>query len=114
MYTRSAIFEGRIKPGKEDEFYRAVEQRLIPAWKQMLHASAVRVYRPVRQDEDTPEVFMVQEIDYPSLKAIDEALASPRREAAAAAHKSITHLYEGRHYHYVYQNLNIGVAGDES
>lgn len=105
MYTRSAIFEGTILPGKEEEFYRAVTERLLPAWRQMLHATEVRLYRPVRQDEGTPSVFLVQEIDYPSLEAIDEALASPRREAAAKAHESVRHLYDGKHYHYIYQKL---------
>lgn len=105
MYTRSAVFSGRIKPGKEEEFYTAVEERLLPAWRQMLHAQDVRLYRPVRQDEGTPEVFLVQEIDYPSLEAIDEALASTRREIAGAALASVQHLYEGSHYHYVYRKL---------
>ena len=105
MYTRSAIFEGEIHPGKEEEFYQAVTERLLPAWRQMLHATDVRLYQPVRQDEGTASVFLVQEIDYPSLEAIDEALSSPRREAAAEAHASIRHLYEGRHYHYVYKKL---------
>ncbi len=105
MYTRSAIFVGKILTGRVDEFYRAVELRLLPAWKQMLHATDVRLYRPVRQDEAAPEVFLVQEIDYPSLEAIDEALASPRREAAATAHQSVMHLYKGYHYHYVYRKV---------
>lgn len=105
MYTRSAIFEGCILPGREEEFYQAVEERLLPAWRQMLHATDVRLYRPIRRDEETPQVFLVQEIDYPSLEAIDEALISPRREAAAAAHQSVMHLYKGRHYHFVYRRL---------
>ena len=42
MYTRSAIFEGRVLPGKQDEFYAAVNERLLPAWRQMLHATDVR------------------------------------------------------------------------
>ena len=74
MYTRSAVFEGRILPGKEEEFYTAVQERLLPAWRQMLHATDVRLYQPVGRDDFTPEVFLVQEIDYPSLDAIDEAL----------------------------------------
>ena len=105
MYTRSAIFEGRILPGKEEEFYAAARERLLPAWRQMLHATDVRLYRPVRRDDGTAEVFLVQEIDYPSLEAIDEALRSPRREAASEALSSVQHLYEGRHYHYVYRKL---------
>lgn len=102
MYTRSAIFTGRIRAGHEEEFYAAVSDRLLPAWRQMLHAQEVRLYRPVRKDEGAPEVFLVQEIDYPSLDAIDEALASPRREMAREALESVQHLYEGSHYHYVY------------
>ena len=105
MYTRSAIFCGRILPGRQEEFYTAVEERLLPAWRQMLHAIDVRLYRPVRQDDGTAQIFLVQEIDYPSLEAIDEALSSSRREAAKAALESVQPLYEGRHYHYVYQKL---------
>ena len=105
MYTRSAIFVGKILPGREDEFYRAVEERLLPAWQQMPHATEVRLYRPIRQDDGAPEVFLVQEIDYPSLDAIDDALTSPRRAAAATAHHSVMHLYEGYHYHYVYEKI---------
>lgn len=105
MYTRSAIFEGQILPGREEEFYAAVQERLLPAWQRMLHALDVRLFRPVRQDEGTAQVILVQEIDYPSLEAIDEALGSPRREAAKAALESVQHLYIGRHYHYVYRRL---------
>lgn len=105
MYTRSAIFSGTVKSGHEEEFYAAVEERLLPAWRQMLHATEVRLYRPVAQDDGTPKVFLVQEIDYPTREAIDEALASPRREAAREALESVQHLYEGHHYHYIYRKI---------
>lgn len=105
MFTRSAIFRGRIRAGREEEFYAAVRERLVPAWSQMLHATAVRVYRPRRSEPGGADVFLVQEIDYPSLRHIDEALASPRREAARAALESIRDLYEGAHHHIVYERL---------
>ena len=38
MYTRYAIFEGTVHPGREDEFFRLVEERLLPLWRQMPHA----------------------------------------------------------------------------
>lgn len=109
MFTRSAVFAGRIKPGHEEEFYAAVEERLLPAWRQMLHAQDVRLFRPRAQDPAAPDVFLVQEIDYPSREAIDEALRSPRRELAREALESVQHLYEGAHYHYVYEK--IGTRG---
>lgn len=105
MFTRSAIFTGRILEGRVEEFYTAVEERLLPAWRQMLHATDVRLYMPVRQDDGAPQVFLIQEIDYPSLEAIDEALRSSRREIAREALESVQHLYEGYHYHYVYRKI---------
>jgi len=105
MFTRSAIFVGQIKPGMEEDFYRAVEERLLPAWRQMLHAQAVRLYRPRRAEPPAENIFLVQQIDYPSLEAIDEALASPRREAATQALASVRHMYDGAHHHVVYEVL---------
>ena len=106
MFTRSAIFKGKIKDGREEEFYAAVRDRLVPAWGQMLHATAVRVYRPRRSEPDGEDVFLVQEIDYPTMAHIDEALASPRREAAMAALASVEDLYDGAHHHIIYERLS--------
>lgn len=105
MFTRSAIFKGRLIAGREQEFYAAVQERLIPAWSRMLHATNVRVYRPCNAEPPSTDVFLVQEIDYPSLTHIEEALASPRRYAAMEALESIRHLYEGQHHHIIYERL---------
>ncbi|MCE9664875.1 hypothetical protein LY622_15660 [Halomonas sp. M5N1S17] len=105
MFTRSAIFKGRVKPGHEAEFYSAVKERLVPAWTQMLHAVEVRVYRPCEAEPPGADVFLVQEIDYPSLAHLEEALVSSRREAAVEALESVQHLYEGQHHHIIYERL---------
>lgn len=105
MFTRSAIFKGRIKPGQEEAFYQAVNQHLIPAWSQMLHAQAVRVYRPRTAEPELSDVFLVQEIDYPSREAIDEALSSPRRQAAMDALERVRGFYDGQHHHVIYERL---------
>lgn len=105
MITRSAIFRGRIHTGREEEFYRLVTAELIPAWQQMLHAEAVRVYRPAEAEPGMEDVFLVQEIDYPSRAALDEALSSDRRFAAGAAHDKVRPLYEGFHHHIIYTRL---------
>ena len=104
--TRSAIFQGRILPGQEDAFYRAVDQNMVPAWKQMLHAQAVRVYRPLQSEPGSESVFLVQQIDYPSHAAMAEALASPRRQAATEAMQIIRPMYEGFHHHIIYEGLD--------
>ncbi|TGD41744.1 hypothetical protein EEB11_17110 [Pseudotabrizicola sediminis] len=110
MYTRSAIFKGLIKPGKEEEFYAAVEEHLIPAWSQMLYAQAVRVYRPIESEDGLTDIFLVQEIDYPSREAIAEALASPRRLVAMQALERVRPLYVGQHHHIIYRKLTRSVV----
>ncbi len=105
MYTRSAIFEGMIKPGKEDEFFDIIENRLLPIWRRMPHVLDVRLFRPEEKEEAAPGVVLVQQIDYPSRKAIDEALSSPIREEAVEASKPLADLFEGKHYHYIYKRL---------
>lgn len=106
MFTRSAIFRGRLHSGMEEAFYDAVQSRLLPAWQQMLHAQEVRLYRPREAENPGADVFLVQEIDYPSRAHIAEALASDRRLAATEALASVQHMYEGEHHHIVYERLS--------
>lgn len=105
MFTRSAIFCGRIHDGMEEAFFEAVRARLLPVWQQMLHAQDVRLYRPRSAEAPGANVFMVQEIDYPSREAIDQALASDRRLVAMEALASVRHMYDGNHHHIIYERL---------
>ena len=107
MFTRYALFEGRVQSGREDEFFHLVEDRLLPLWRQMPHAQAVRVCRTVTADPDAPPLIMVLAIDYPSLAAIEEALASPVRTQAREVTEEIAQLFDGRFYHLVGQQLGV-------
>ncbi len=105
MYTRSAIFEGTIRPGKEDAFFHIIENKLLPIWRRMPHVQAVRLFRPVEKDDAAPGIVLVQQIDYPTREAIDEALGSSIRDEAVAASQALDKVFEGRHYHYIYKKL---------
>ncbi|MBL6927719.1 MAG: hypothetical protein ISR44_00985 [Rhodospirillales bacterium] len=105
MFTRSAIFEGVIHPGKEDAFFDIIENSLLPIWRRMPNVTDVRLFRPVAQDDGTPDIILVQQIDYPTRAAIDEALSSHIRDEAVAASEPLGDLYDGRHYHFVYEKL---------
>jgi len=107
MFTRSAIFEGSILPGMDDKFFDIIENKLLPIWKRMPHVQEVRLFRPVAEDDGAPKIVLVQQIDYPSLEAIDEALSSSVRDEAVEASKAIKDVFVGRHYHYVYQKLAV-------
>ena len=108
MLTRSAVFEGRIRPGKEEEFFDIIEHSLLPIWQRMPHAQDVRLFRTLEKDNDAPHVLLVQQIDYPSMEAIREALESSIRDEAVAASAPLNDLFEGRHYHFIYDKLTGG------
>ena len=99
MITRTAIFEGRVKPGREEEFFSAVERRLAPLWQAFPHALDVRFFRVEDCDDDERPVAMIQQIDYPSREAMAEAITSPQRDAARAVTMELMELFEGRFYH---------------
>ena len=105
MYTRSAIFEGKIKPGKDEEFFDIIENRLLPIWKRMPHVLDVRLFRPEERDDAAPELVLVQQIDYPNRQAIDEALNSSVRDEAVEASRALEPIFEGQHYHYIYKKI---------
>ena len=101
MITRTAIFEGRIKPGCETRFFAGVEQRLAPLWRKFPHASNVRLLKVATADADAPPIVMIQQIDYPSQAALAEAIASPARAEARALTLELMEMFEGRFYHVV-------------
>lgn len=107
MYTRSAIFEGTIHPGREDEFFAVVESDLLPIWRRMPGALAVRVMRTRRADADAPGLVMVQEIDYASMDAVETALASPVRAEGRVATDKLMTMFDGRFTHLVYERLAL-------
>lgn len=106
MFTRSAIFEGAIHEGKEEEFFAMVEDRLLPIWRRMPGALNVRVMRPLRSDPGSAPIILVQEVDYPSMEAIDLALESPVRVEGRAVTDDMMKLCNGRFYHLVYQRIS--------
>jgi hypothetical protein len=101
MITRTAIFEGRIKPGFEARFFEGVEQRLAPLWRKFPHARNVRLLKVATADADAPPIVMIQQIDYPSHAALAEAIASPARAEARALTLELMEMFEGRFYHVV-------------
>ena len=46
MYTRSAIFEGRIHPGREEEFFRIVEEIVADRLAQQAGEARIALHQP--------------------------------------------------------------------
>ena len=114
MITRTAIYEGTIKTGHEDEFFRQVEDRLDPIWRQFPHVRAVRVQRVVDRDPDAQPIAMIMEMDFPSRAAMAESLVGPIRDTAHAATLEVMSMFEGRFYHLVAEPSVFTAADDEA
>jgi hypothetical protein len=101
MITRRAIFEGRVKDGMEDRFFEEVETRLAPLWQAFPHALAVRFFRIKETDDQERPVLMIQEVDYPDMDRMREAITSPARDAARAVTMELMEMFDGRFYHVI-------------
>jgi hypothetical protein len=101
MITRTAIFEGRPRKGCEDRFYSEMTQRLVPLWREFPNALNVRLLRIVASDPDAPPIAVIQQVDYPSMAALEQAIASPIRTQARAITLELMKMFEGRLYHVV-------------
>jgi hypothetical protein len=111
MITRTAIFEGKVKQGREEEFFAAVEERLAPLWAKFPHALAVRFFRVEECDDDERPVAMIQQVDYPSYDAMREAITSPSRDAARALTMELMEMFDGRFYHVITGPDRLGNMG---
>ena len=56
-------------------------------------------------DPGSPSIAMVQEIDYPSMAAVEEALASPVRLEGRVITDRMMEMFDGRFYHVVYEQI---------
>ena len=111
MLTRTAIYEGTIKAGREGEFFRRVRDELEPLWRRFPNVTAVRVQRTRTMDKDARPIAMILEMDFPNMTAIDECLASPIRPESHEATEKVMTLFDGRFYHYVTDATTLQPTG---
>ena len=101
MLTRIAIYEGSIEPSAADAFFEDVRTRLEPVWRAFPNVLDVRVLRVTGADPDAEPTVMILEMDYPSMQAIEESLASDIKTRAHALTLEVLKPFSGRFYHLV-------------
>ena len=101
MLTRTAIYEGTVRQGREEEFFRRVRDELEPMWRRFPGVTSVRVQRTLSSDKEARPIAMILEMDFPDQAAIDACMASPIRPESHAATEKVMQLFDGRFYHYV-------------
>jgi len=102
MFIRCAFFEGEIKSGCEKAFHDFVTKRLVPLWTKFPGAEEVKVLSQKESDTDKPRYAMVLSIKYPSMAAIERALASDVRFQSRDVTAELVKMFDGRIFHTVF------------
>lgn len=104
MITRFALFEGSVNAGQEEAFRSAVEEQLVPLWKQFPGNLDVRVMFSDDRDAGAPEFPLILAITYPDIAAMDAALEAPARSQSKEVTAGIVaKFFDGRIHHHVTQ-----------
>lgn len=108
MLTRYAIFEGRLIPGTESDFRRAVTERLVPMWRQFPGQTGLRITFGLERDDGAPEYPLILAITYPDRPTMEAALQHPiRLDSRAATQEETAGRFQGRIHHHVTEMLDF-------
>ena len=79
MIIRSAVLEGTVAEADREAFDRQMETAVLPAIATYPGIVEVRLRRPVEAETGAPPVYMVFDLYFETLDAMQAALASPVR-----------------------------------
>lgn len=75
MLTRTAIYEGALEPGtNENEFFEVVRDKLEPIWRSFPEVLDVRVHRVRESDPDAIPIIMILEMDFADHASLERSL----------------------------------------
>ena len=102
MLTRTAIYEGALEPGTdEDRFFVTVREKLEPIWRTFPEVLDVRVHRVRDADPGAIPVVMILEMDFADRASLDRSLTSDIKERSHALTLEVLKPFKGRFFHLV-------------
>lgn len=102
MLTRTAIYEGALEQGTdEDGFFAAVREKLEPLWRTFPEVLDVRVQRVRSADPGAIPIIMILEMDFTDRASLDRSLASDIKERSHALTLEVLKPFRGRFFHLV-------------
>jgi hypothetical protein len=110
MITRYAEFVGTVHAGKEEAFFRFVEETLVPLWLKFDGAVEVTVSRELERDEGAPSTPLLLEISYPDEAALARAMACDARFQSREETKRLLTMFDGSIYHRVMRSVRRKTA----
>lgn len=102
MIIRSAYLEGRVAEADRAAFDAHMRGPVLAAIGTYPGLRQVRLRQIEQADEGAPPVYMVFDLAFDSLQAMDAALASPTRQAVRAIIQEGMRPFQGRVYHLVF------------
>ena len=102
MIIRTAILEGSIPAADRTQFDAQMAGPVLAAIGTYPGIRQVKLRRLVQADEGAPPVYMVFDLYFDSLDAMNSALASPTRQAVRQQIGAVMGLFQGRVYHQVF------------
>ena len=108
MLTRTAIYEGALEPGTdEDGFFATVQKKLEPVWRSFPEVLDVRVHRVRDMDPGAIPVVMILEMDFADRASLDRSLASDIKERSHALTLQVLQPFKGRFFHLVAEARSV-------
>lgn len=102
MIVRSAYLEGTVAEADRAEFDAHMAGPVLAAIATYPGLREVRLRRPLQADEGAPPIYLVFDLYFDDLQAMDAALASPIRQAVREAIAAGMRPFQGRVYHLVF------------
>lgn len=102
MIVRSAFLEGTVAQADRPSFDRQMAGPVLDAIRTYPGIRAAKLRHTEQRDDGSPPNYMVFDLYFDDLQAMDAALASATRQAVRAQiEKAMVH-FQGRVYHQVF------------
>ena len=102
MIVRSAILDGHVEETDRERFDRGMRENVLPAIRAYPGIRDVRLRRLVMPEAGAPSAYMVFDLYFDSLAAMEAALASETRQVVRTKIMENMSLFKGRVYHLVF------------
>lgn len=106
MIIRSAYLEGTVAEADRADFDAHMSGPVMAAIATYPGLRQLRLRQLQQADEGAPPVYMVFDLVFDSLQAMDAALASPTRQAVREIIAQGMKPFKGRVYHLVYSEAS--------
>jgi quinol monooxygenase YgiN len=102
MIVRSAFLEGTVAEADRADFDRQMSGPVLAAIATYPGIQGVKLRRLVQADAGAPPVYMVFDLYFEDVAAMDAALATPARQAVRQQISVAMARFQGRVYHQVF------------